>query len=236
MFPSRTRPILYPQLEHSRLAGTLALLWGNDRFAAPLVAAPPIARNSLALGVGLHDRGYGPLDADSLLELPEPRWIEITRRGFYGDSGDPAADLITKLHLRRLVSGDPTPARRALLSEMDAAIAAHATTHGLDLALFRKVDALTRLCDMVAFAFCFEEPAEGVVEVSPHWDDAAPVAIRYTVTPAGDFAEPARISLAPWPLRVDRHEGYLLAYRQEGYPARLEPLAVTYVVERADER
>ena len=47
----------------------------------------------------------GPLDADPLLELSEARWIEITRRGFAGDSGDASADLITKLHLRKGRSG-----------------------------------------------------------------------------------------------------------------------------------
>lgn len=223
MFPSRTRPINYPQAEHSRLAGTLALQWGNDRFAAP-----PLAPTALALGVGLHDRGYGPLDADPLPALTEPRWIEITRRGFEDDFGDAAADHITKLHLRRLVSGDPTPARRALLAEMDAAIAAHAADRGLDPALFARLDALTQLCDRVAFDFCFEEPAEGVVEVSPDWDSEDRVPVRYTVTPARDAKEAARITLSPWPLRVDSYCGYLLAYRRTEYPARLHPLAVTY--------
>jgi hypothetical protein len=225
MFPSRTRPVVYPQLEHSRLAGTLALFWGNDRFASP-----PIARNSLALGVGLHDRGYSPLDADPLPELSAPRWLEITRHGFGADSGDAAADRITQLHLCRLVSGDLTPARRTLLAEMDDAIGAHAATHRLDLDVFRRIDALTRLCDNVAFDFCFEEPAEGIVEVSPDWSDAAPVAIRYAVTPAPDNNGAARITLEPWPLGVERTAGYLIAYRSAGYPARPEPMAVAYEV------
>lgn len=225
MFPSRSRPILYPQLEHGRLAGNLAVLWGNDDFAAP-----PISRSSLALGVGLHDRGYGPFDNDELPLVPEPRWVELTRRGFYGDWGDPAADLITKLHLRRLVSSERTDARRPFLAELDDALAAHAATQGLDLDLFRRIDALTRLCDMVSFDFCFEEPAEGMVGVPVDWENDARVPVRYTVTPARDD-DAARITLDPWPLRVDRYEGYLIAYHREGYPLALRPLAVPYSVE-----
>jgi hypothetical protein len=212
-------------MEHGRLAGALARLWGNADFAAP-----PIPRGSLVLGVGLHDRGYGALDDDPLLELAEPRWLEITRRGFYDDCGDAAADLITRLHLRRLVSYDLTPARGALLAEMDASIARHAADHGLDLALYSRIDALTRLCDSAAFAFCFEEPAQGEVAVSPDWWDAPPVTIRFAVTPARDDGAPARIALSPWPLGVNRHEGYVIAYRRADYPDRLVPVAIPYEV------
>lgn len=225
MFASRSRPIVYPQMEHGRLAGDLARLWGNTDFLAP-----PIPRSTLVLGVGLHDRGYGALDDDPLLDLSEPRWLEITRRGFYADSGDAAADLITRLHLRRLVSYDLTPARGALLAEMDAAIARHATDHGLDLTLYRRLDALTRLCDSVAFAFCFEEPAQGEVNVSRDWQDAPPAAIRFAVTPARHEGETARITLAPWPLSLPRSEGYVIAYRSAGYPDRLNPVVVPYAV------
>jgi len=32
MFKSKQRPIAIPQWEHQKLAGTLALLWGNGRL------------------------------------------------------------------------------------------------------------------------------------------------------------------------------------------------------------
>ena len=32
MFRSKARPIVIPQYEHGRLAGTLAQHWGNDHF------------------------------------------------------------------------------------------------------------------------------------------------------------------------------------------------------------
>jgi len=57
MFTSKQRPIVIPQWEHQKLAGTLALLWGNADFERP-----PVPFESFLTGIGLHDRAYGPLD------------------------------------------------------------------------------------------------------------------------------------------------------------------------------
>ncbi len=57
MFKSKQRPLAIPQSEHQKLAGTLALIWGNDDFERPVVPF-----KSFLAGVGLHDRAYGPLD------------------------------------------------------------------------------------------------------------------------------------------------------------------------------
>jgi hypothetical protein len=54
MFISKQRPIAIPQWEHQKLAGTLALLWGNAEFERPLVPF-----ESFLTGIGLHDRAYG---------------------------------------------------------------------------------------------------------------------------------------------------------------------------------
>ena len=101
MFKSRRRPIIIPQSEHLRLAGTLAYLWGNQDFDFP-----SINRTSLVGGVSLHDRGYGILDNSPVGEMPKLEWVEITRRGFYMPGSDAAGDLIVKHHLLRLTSSD----------------------------------------------------------------------------------------------------------------------------------
>ena len=99
MFKSERRAIAIPQWEHLRLAGTLALLWGNEEFDPPPV--PPL---SLLSGIGLHDRAYGPLDLFAIGEYAEDDWLALTRTGFYMSWSDPIADVIVKLHLKRLVS------------------------------------------------------------------------------------------------------------------------------------
>jgi hypothetical protein len=50
--------------------------------------------------------------------------------------GDPIADVITKMHLKRLTSYGSAPARQALTAEMAQAIQVQIQRHGLDAALF----------------------------------------------------------------------------------------------------
>ncbi len=106
-----------PQSEHSRLAGALAFSWGNAQFDTP-----PFPRLSFVQGIALHDRGYGYLDRLPIGEASEEAWLDVTRRGFDMPSNDPIADVLTRLHLLRLVSSRSTPARSALAQEMKAVI------------------------------------------------------------------------------------------------------------------
>ena len=103
MFKSTRRPIIIPQSEHLKLVGTLALLWGNSQFELP-----PIQPLSLVAGIGLHDRAYGYLDNLPIGTMDDTRWLATTRQGFFMPCADPLADLITRQHLLRLVSGKNT--------------------------------------------------------------------------------------------------------------------------------
>jgi hypothetical protein len=89
MFKSKQRPIVIPQWEHQKLAGTLALLWGNADFERP-----PIPFESFLAGVGLHDRAYGLLDNLPIGGIPEEEWLVLTHSGFEMTWADPIADLI----------------------------------------------------------------------------------------------------------------------------------------------
>src|SRR5439155_16548905 len=135
MFRSKGRPITIPQWEHQNLAGTLALLWGNADFERP-----PVPFESFLAGVGLHDRAYGPLDNLPIGELPEEEWLALTRSGFEMTWDDPIADLIAKMHLKRLASYGSAPARQAMTAEMAQAIQAKIQRHGLDATIFERID------------------------------------------------------------------------------------------------
>src|SRR4030095_5105429 len=104
MFTSKQRPIAIPQCEHQKLAGTLALLWGNAAFERP-----PVPFASFLTGIGLHDRAYGMLDNLPIGGIPEEEWRALPRRGFEMTWADPVADLITKMHLKRLASYGSAP-------------------------------------------------------------------------------------------------------------------------------
>ena len=216
MFKSKLRPIVIPQFEHEKLVGTLALLWGNAAFDLP-----PVPFDSFLTGIGLHDRAYGHLDNLPIGETSEAEWLANTRRGFAMTWRDPLADAIVKLHLQRLASYGTSPARVAEAAAMAEEIAALAAEHGLDRALLARIDRITRLCDDISFAFCFEAPAQGSVRIYPHYDADEEVEVGYHV-------EEGKIHVNPWPFAVDSHRGYLVGYSLEGYPELLEPVMVKY--------
>lgn len=216
MFKSKLRAVVTPQWEHQKLAGTLALLWGNAAFERP-----PVPRESFLAGVGLHDRAYGPLDNLPIGELPEAEWLALTRAGFDMAWDDPLADLISKAHLRRLASYGGAPERQAAAAAMAREIGELADRHGLDRATLERVDRITNLCDRIAFDFCFEAPAEGAVRVFPRNDGDDEVAIGYRIASG-------TISVDPWPFGVEEHAGYLAGYQLQGYPDRLEPALLPY--------
>lgn len=219
MFKSIKRPIIIPQSEHLKLAGTLALLWGNARFERP-----PLSHDSVVAGIALHDRAYGYLDNIPVPSGDEEQWVAVTRRGFYMPCADPVADVITRHHLLRLAGWQDTPARRALAEEMRAEIQREIQEHGFDAELFTRIDCVTNLCDNIAFSFCRETPADGRVEVFSNYARGETTTVRYTVAGSG-------ITLDPWPLTVEQYAGYVVGYRADGYPERLDGMVVPYHIQ-----
>jgi hypothetical protein len=205
LFRSRRRDVVFPQHEHARLAGALALVWGNERFPRPLLPFDSFVR-----GVTLHDRGYDEFDDDPLGgETPEERWLEIQLAGAEPRGGDPVVDLVVALHIRRLI-GEPEPHVDAWISQVRAAA-------GVTDADAAEADRITDLCDSVAFVFCFERPAQGRVEV-------AGGEVAYTVDGEGG------VTLSPWPLAVPELPGLILAYEARGYPDTRVPVVVPFAV------
>ncbi|HEY0603137.1 MAG TPA: DUF3891 family protein [Herpetosiphonaceae bacterium] len=218
MFKSKQRPIAIAQSEHQKLAGTLALLWGNAAFDRPAVP-----RMSFLAGIGLHDRAYGVLDNLPIGELPDEEWLALTRSGFEMTWADPIADLITKMHLKRLVGYGTSPAHQAMTDQMTQAIREQLLRHNLELTTFERIDRITNLCDRIAFDFCFEAPAEGVLRIFPRNDSQDQVEVWYGI-------EDGTIQVDPWPFGLDSQIGYLIGYQLDGYPTVLEPAIVPYQV------
>jgi hypothetical protein len=147
MFRSTRRPIVFPQAEHARLAGAVALAWRDP---------PPLPFDSFVAGVALHDRGYGEHDADDLETVADDRWLAIQRAGYAPHGGDPVVDLVVALHVRRLIGEPRDPPLEELLPRLLEAA-------GVDAAAAEAADRVTNVCDRLAFEFCFERSAEGDV-------------------------------------------------------------------------
>ena len=220
MFKSKRRPILTPQSEHLKLVGTLAMLWGNDDFDTP-----PIERNSMIAGMGLHDRGYGYLDNAPIGEMGDDIWFPIARHGFYMECSDVVADTLVKYHFRRLASHGQTEARNELAAEFSTSIDEQLKEHDLSKSLFDRMDRITNLLDLISFNFCFDVPASGEVSIFSRNDEGTEVTVHFEV-------EDGVIHVDPWPFSIDEHVGYLVAYYVEGYPERLDPFILPYRLQR----
>ncbi len=216
MFKSKRRPIVTPQSEHLKLVGTLALLWGNADFDVP-----PIERLSMVAGMGFHDRGYGYLDNSPIGCMSNEEWAPIARRSFYTQYTDITADLIAKYHFRRLASHDDSEQRKALASEFSQEIEKQLTGHKLSKELFDRVDRITDLCDTISFDFCFELPADKEFSIFPRNDTKTEVSVHYHV-------EDGDIHVTPWPFSVDAYEGYIVGYKLDGYPDKLDPVILPF--------
>jgi hypothetical protein len=216
MFESKVRPIVIPQAEHGKLAGTLAFLWGNPQFERPA-----IDYLSFVTGVGLHDRAYGFGDAFAIGGISEEAWLQLTRQGFYGSIADPIADLIIKLHLKRLVSYGNAAPRQALLAEMENDIQHQIELHHLSKEQFLRIDCLTNFCDSVSFDFCFEAATTGTVTIFPKNGSNEQLPLYYTINTG-------EITVDPWPFTVESYTGYLVGYQRQAYPTSLEPVIVPY--------
>ena len=220
MFKSKRRLVVTPQSEHLKLVGTLAMLWGNDEFDTP-----PIERASMIMGMGTHDRGYGYLDNHPIGGMKDSEWFPIARRTFYMPCSDVVADTIVKYHFRRLASHDDSAERKALTAEFSAALDEHLKAHNLSKELFDRIDRITDLCDSLSFSFCFDVPASGEISVFARNAEDTETTVKYHV-------EDGVLSADPWPFSVDRYEGYLVAYKTDGYPEQLDPVILPYVLKR----
>jgi len=220
MFKSKRRPIVTPQSEHLKLVGTLAMLWGNDEFDLP-----PIKRESMVLGMGTHDRGYGYLDNHPIGGMDDSEWFPIARRTFSMPCSDVVADTIVKYHFRRLASHDNSPGRKALTEEFSTALDEHLKKHNLSKALFDRIDRITDLCDSLSFKLCFDVPASGQISIFPRNGIDTELAVKYHV-------ENGVIKADPWPFSVDSYEGYLVAYKFDGYPETLDPVILPFTLQK----
>lgn len=221
MFKSKRRPIVTPQSEHLKLVGTMAMLWGNDKFDSP-----PIERESMIAGMGTHDRGYGYLDNHPIGGMDESEWFPIARRTFNMPCTDVVADSIVKYHFRRLAGHDDSPGRKALTKEFSKAIDEHLEKHNLSKELFDRIDRITDLCDSLSFSLCFDMPASGEISIYPRNGQDTEIAVKYHV-------EDGVISAEPWPFSVNSYQGYLLAYKSDGYPEMLDPVILSYELRKS---
>ncbi|NND92523.1 MAG: DUF3891 family protein [Granulosicoccus sp.] len=228
MFVSKRRPVVFPQSEHARLAGTIAQYWGNEQFQRP-----EMPFDAFCAGVALHDFGYGLLDTDNIvsMELSERQRTFESLMGMRFD--DPVVEIVAKTHVARLMNTSGFASLEARCRQQLKELIA-----GTDLPadVFTNADTITRLCDSIAFDFCFEQDAGGSVAVAAEQTSAERVEVCYQIDfDSNELGVKCNnsvgcIRLSPWPLSADIVRGYLLAYEQSGFPEELNPCRVEFEI------
>ena len=226
MFVSKCRPVVYPQFEHARLAGTIAQYWGNEQFSRP-----ELPFDAFCTGVALHDFGYGLLDTSNILSMGGRERHRTFESLMHMQFDDVIAEVVAKTHVARLMNMSGVSDLEAKCRQQLRNLIAGT---GMSEEVFQHADTITRLCDSVAFDFCFERPAQGTVKVFAEQVPLKFVEICYEVdfhsteSSNGMSSTVGCISLAPWPLSSLGVKGYLLAYEQCGYPQELRPHRVEF--------
>ena len=139
--------------------------------------------------------------------MAEELWLEIQRRGFTPRGEDAVVDLVVALHVRRLIGEGEA------FAEADAVVARLFAETGIERDAALAADAVTNVCDVISFEFCFEQPSEREVR-------------GYRLVLDGEGA----IEVEPWPFAVPRLAGLVTAYERDGYPQRLVAVPVAYDV------
>jgi hypothetical protein len=219
MFKSQVRDIIFPQYEHGRLAGTAARAWGNSTFDRPALDF-----EAFIAGVTLHDWGYGVIDNLPIGAAPEDEWLEVIRKNVEKRYTHPTTDIIVKLHLRRLLSMHDSPAREALINDIDKRIENRLEEGKTPLAEYQRADKITQFCDMLSFSFCFEAPGQQTYEVFPQQGSDKKTDITFDLQPDGE------VIVNPWPFSVPSISGVTYAFEAEGYPDALNPLVVPFKI------
>ena len=217
MFKSKVRPINIPQYEHGRLSGMFASLWGNKEFDKPVVDFA-----SFVQGVTLHDWHYGPIDKLPIGEASPADWLAMVRRGVDYWFADPTIDIVAKLHLRRLLSGQELSDVTDFINLIELRIVERLPQTGFSREQFEWADKITGFCDHLAFDFSFEEPIEDTRSIYAKVNSSEETPLTYTISPAGE------IKIEPWPFAVSSFSGLIIGYERGEYPDQLQPKVIPY--------
>jgi hypothetical protein len=122
-------------------------------------------------------------------------------------------DLVTALHVRRLLASRGDEFERRAYDEVDALIPSLLAGAGVTVEEAEAADVITNVCDRISFGFCFEEADRGEVR-----------GFAYELDGLGG------VTIDPWPLEVARLVGLVTGFEAAGYPERLVPVVTPFEV------
>ena len=128
-------------------------------------------------------------------------------------------DIVTKLHLKRLLGDDRVKKRKEILKNIEQSIADSLLRTNNSLEEFLWADKITNFCDWVSFNYCLEKDFEDKVEVYSRRNSYVKTELTFHTNPAGE------IIVNPWPFAVESISGTIIAYYKNGYPEELKSVS-----------
>jgi hypothetical protein len=215
------RDIVISQAEHAKFSGVLASYWGNEDFDKP-----SLDFNSFVEGVKYHDMAYGDNDNFPLSELSLEQWADLTLKGTEIRFENPVVDIVTKLHLKRLLADDKVKMRDEILYNIEQSINDNLPRTNNSLDDFLWADRITDFCDWVSFNFCLEKDFADKVEVHARRKSFVKTELKFHTNSAGE------IVVDPWPFSKERINGTIIAYYKNGYPEELKPVSKAFYIKK----
>jgi hypothetical protein len=221
MFRSKKRNLIFPQTEHSRLAGMIASLWGNDLFDRPAFHF-----ESFVTGVILHDHGHGYFDTHEIGAMTSDERLASMELLVEHCLDDPLLDTVAKFHILRLLQLQPGPGWQSLILDCEQQISTGIDKTGISHKQFEWANQITWVCDTLSFDFCFEVATHSSLILAPQQDSRDTMYLEYKIDGSGC------ITLDPWPLSQDGFENFILGYEADQYPRVLKPVVVPFILRR----
>ena len=218
MFKSKKRKIIITQADHAKLSGVLAQNWGNENFDKPVIDFDAFVR-----GVTLHDIAYGDYDNYPIGAVSKEQWAKLTLAASKYRFENPVTDIVTKLHLKRLLNDDDM-FKEEILCNIDKRIEESLRATKFSIKDFIWADCITDFCDWVSFNFCIEKEFEDTIEVYTHRNSSSKVAIKFHTSAEGV------IIVEPWPFFAETIQGSIIAYNEMGYPKELKTILKNYLI------
>lgn len=216
MFKSKRRGLIIPQFEHTKLAASIANLWGNKDFERT-----KIPNESFVKGVLFHDKGYGINDNLEVQALTRKERKATLLKGMLTDSDDIISDLVSLHHIRRIIPKDMPE----LLRSIEKIINNKMQKVRFSQKEFLFADYITDFCDYIAFNFALDDSSKTILEVIPKHNSDQMKKVTFRV-------KGNTISIIPWPLALDYYKGFIIGYKKKDYPKKLSPILVPFILKK----
>lgn len=221
MFKPKNRNLIISQREHARLAGNIAVYWGNRSFDLP-----KIPLQSVVKGITFHQNGYNLLDTYPVKEMDDYTLLNVFKNDFNVQMSDKEAELINMFHQFRLVSKrlitKPSDKFKKLQKDFKIAIENKLTSTKYNKGDFLWADRITNLCDRISFNFSFGEEITEIIPVYPQVGSEEKVEIKQSLS------EENTIELDNWPFSSKEIKNVVIAYESAGYPKLLKAVLLEF--------